>query len=63
MGVAYGTSGGQIEGQTEELMYEIYYSYPLNDGMTITPLVYVKEQKSALTPDQTGVMVKTSFSF
>ena len=63
MGVAYGTSGGQIEGQTEELMYEVYYSYPLNDGMTITPLVYVKEQKSALTPDQTGVMVKTSFSF
>ena len=63
LGAGYGTSGGQIEGQMEELMYEVYYSYPLNDGMTITPLVYVKEQKSALKPDQTGVMVKTSFSF
>ena len=63
LGAALGTSGGQIENQTEELMYEVYYSYPLNDGMTITPLVYVKEQKSALSPDQTGVMVKTSFSF
>mgnify|MGYP005749895927 FL=1 len=44
-------------------MYEVYYSYPVNDGMTITPLVYIKEQAAATTPDQTGVMVKTSFSF
>ena len=44
-------------------MYEAYYSYPLNDGMTITPLVYIKEQATAGTPDQTGIMVKTSFSF
>jgi len=63
LGAALGTSGGQIEGQTEELMYEIYYSYPVNDGMTITPLVYVKEKAATTTPDQTGVMVKTSFSF
>jgi len=63
LGAAYGTHGGQVEGQEEELMYEVYYSYPLNDGMTITPLLYVKEKASALEPDQTGVMVKTSFSF
>ena len=63
LGAAVGTSGGQIEGQTEELMYEVYYSYPINDGMTITPLVYVKEQAATTTPDQTGIMVKTSFSF
>ena len=63
LGVALGTSGGQVEGQDEELMYEAYYSYPINDGMTITPLIYLKEQATAGTPDQTGVMVKTSFSF
>jgi len=63
IGAAFGTSGGQTEGSTEELMYEAYYSYPVNDGMTITPLVYIKEQATAGTPDQTGVMVKTSFSF
>ena len=63
LGAALGTSGGQIEGQTEELMYEAYYSYPVNDGMTVTPLVYVKEKAAAGTPDETGVMVKTSFSF
>ena len=44
-------------------MYEAYYSYPVNDGMTITPLIYMKEKIAAGTPDETGVMVKTSFSF
>ena len=63
LGVALGTSGGQVEGQDEELMYEVYYSYPVNDGMTITPLVYQKEDATAGSPDETGIMVKTSFSF
>ena len=43
-------------------MYEAFYSYPVNDGMTITPLVFVKEMATG-TDDETGVMVKTSFSF
>ena len=63
LGAAAGTYDGAIENQTEELMYEAYYSYPVNDGMTITPLVYIKENAETGTPDQTGVMVKTSFSF
>jgi len=63
LGAAMGTSGGQLEHETEEMMYELYYSYPVNDGMTITPLIYQKEQSTAGTPDLTGVMVKTSFSF
>ena len=42
-------------------MYEAYYEYPVNDGMTITPLVYVKENATAGSDDTTGVMVKTSF--
>ena len=43
-------------------MYEAFYSYDINDGMTITPLIYVKET-AASADDKTGVMVKTSFSF
>ena len=43
-------------------MYEAFYSYPINDGMSITPLVYVKEGATG-SNDETGVMVKTSFSF
>ena len=44
-------------------MYEAYYSYDINDGMSITPLVFVKENAVAGTDDETGLMVKTSFAF
>ena len=62
LGAALGTKTPTIEGSSELLMYEAFYSYPVNDGMTITPLVYIKEM-SGTTTDETGVMVKTSFSF
>ena len=62
-GVAVGTQGSITEGNDEALMYEAYYSYPVNDGMTITPLVYAKEATSSTDEDETGIMVKTSFSF
>ena len=66
-GVAVGTKQHTIDFDStsvddELLMYEAYYSYELNDGMTITPLIYTKEFPSG-TEDETGVMVKTSFSF
>jgi len=61
-GIAAGYSN-IVEGSDEEYMYEAYYEYPVNDGMTITPLVYVKEVAASGTDDTTGVMVKTSFSF
>ena len=60
-GAALGTTAHTAESATEYLMYEAFYSYPINDGMTITPLVFVKETSG--TEDTTGVMVKTSFSF
>ena len=59
-GAALGTTGHITDGDPEYYMYEAFYSYPVNDGMTVTPLVYVKEAAAA---DETGVMVKTSFSF
>ena len=62
-GIAVGTQGSITEGNDEALMYEAYYSYPVNDGMTITPLVYAKEKTSSTDEDETGIMVKTSFSF
>jgi hypothetical protein len=40
--------------------YELSYSYPVNDGMTITPGVFVTETAGE---DDTGFVVKTSFSF
>ena len=62
-GVAFGTKTPTVEDTDEQYMYEAYYSYDINDGMTVTPLIYVKENSSASTDDETGLMVKTSFSF
>ena len=59
LGVAAGTNGAIEENAVDYYMYEAFYSYPVNDGVTITPLIYVAEG----TTDSTGVMVKTSFSF
>ena len=69
-GIAMGTKTPTVEGTDEQYMYEAYYSYPVNDSVTITPLVYIKEVENVTRPhtgagydDETGVMVKTSFSF
>ena len=65
LGAAVGTAGSMTEATstiTELMQYEAYYSYAVNDGMTVTPLIYVQEQ-SGTANDQTGIMVKTSFSF
>ena len=57
--IGMGTTGNFAEGDTEYYIYEASYAYPLNDGMTITPGVYIREGET----DQTGFAVKTSFSF
>jgi len=62
-GIAFGTKTPTVEDTEEQYMYEAYYSYPINDGMTVTPLVFVKENSTAGVDDETGLMVKTSFSF
>ena len=57
--IGMGTTGNFADADTEYYIYEASYAYPLNDSMTITPGVYIKEG----TTDQTGFAVKTSFSF
>ena len=63
LGIGMGTRVNTVEDTDAQYMYEAYYSYQINDGMTITPLVFAKDVSTANTDDMTGVMVKTSFSF
>ena len=56
-----GSDGLFADTDTETLIYEASYSYPINDGMTVTPGMFIKEV--ATGDDDTGVLVKTSFSF
>jgi len=57
--IGMGTTGNFADGDTEYYTYEASYAYPINDGVTITPGVYIVEGAT----DVTGVAVKTSFSF
>jgi len=62
LGVAMGTDGAFADNVDEFFVYEAFYSYPVNDGMTITPYIYLREQ-NAVNTDDTGIAVVTSFSF
>ena len=62
LGAAVGSKAPYLENVDALAMYEVYYSYNYADGITITPLIYSKEN-SGSTEDETGILVKTEFSF
>ena len=57
--IGMATSDTYADTATEYYTYEASYTYPVNDGLTITPGVFIKEG----TTDNTGFVVKSSFSF
>ena len=57
--VGMNTVGLTADADPDYYYYEASYSYPVNDGMTITPGAFIKEGAT----DETGVVVSTSFSF
>jgi hypothetical protein len=59
--VGAGTTGLFADGATETMIYEASYSYPVNDGLTITPGVFIEEVDGG--DDLTGILVKSSFAF
>jgi len=59
--IGMSTLENYTDAQSELYQYEAAYSYAVNDGMTITPGIFIKEVANA--DDETGVIVKTSFSF
>jgi len=58
--IAAATDKLYADSQTEYLVYEASYSYPVNDAMTITPGIFFQEKAAE---DLTGIAVKASFSF
>ena len=60
-GIALGHSNTN-DANDQLYQYEAYYSYPVNDSMTITPLIYTLDAAGDVD-DTTGMMVKTSFVF
>ncbi len=62
LGAAFGSKAPFAENGNAETMYEIFYAYNYADGITVTPIFYGKENAGS-TQDETGLIVKTSFSF
>ena len=63
LGASFGSKAPEKENGDAEKMYEVFYSYNYADGITITPLMFVKENAAANLNDETGIFLKTSFSF
>ena len=51
---------GLADDHDDNYMYEVAYSYDVNDGMTVTPGLFIIEDAD---DDQFGMVVTTSFSF
>ena len=62
LGAAIGSKAPYAENADALTMYEVYYSYEYADGITLTPIIYSKDN-SGSTADETGVILKSTFSF
>ncbi len=62
LGAAIGSKEPYAENADASTMYEVFYSYNYADGITITPLIYSKDNTGS-TADETGVILKSTFSF
>ena len=60
-GAAYGTKTPYVENGNSEGQYEAYYAYDYADGITITPIIYNRENTGSA--DDSGILVKTTFEF
>ena len=63
LGASVGSKAPTQENDDAEKMYEVFYSYNYADGITITPLLFVKENAASAVEDETGIFLKSTFSF
>jgi hypothetical protein len=63
VGLAVGTDGLISDGSAEDMLYEAYYAYDINDGMSQTIGVYYQENNQSGKKDETGIVAVTEFSF
>ena len=62
LGAAIGSKTPYAENADALTMYEVFYSYNYADGITLTPLIFSKDNTGS-TADETGVILKSTFSF
>jgi hypothetical protein len=60
LSASLGTKAAYTDADTEYYAYDINYSYPINDSMSITPFVYIVENENE---NDTGFGAITTFKF
>ena len=63
LGASFGSKEPYAENVDAQTMYEVFYRYNYADGISITPVLFVKENNANQVDDETGMLLKTSFSF
>ena len=63
LGLGYGTKEATVEDADAESFFEAYYAYNYADGITITPVIYLRENSEVGVEDETGMIIKTTFEF
>ena len=65
IGIAFGQPQKHEDDTVDPFLYEVYYDYPLNDSITVTPAIFggTSKNSAGTEVDMTGYMVNTTFTF
>ena len=64
LGGSYQTIESGTTTATSKASYEVFYAYPVNDNVTLTPSMWIVEDNGAVaTDDTTGIALTVGFSF
>ena len=55
--------GGNVDGEIDPLLWEVYYSWKVNDSMSVTPAVFGGKNSWQTEDDTFGAVVTTAFKF
>ena len=56
-------SGGGATNEVDPLLWEVYYSWKVNDSMSVTPAVFGGKNSWQTEDDTFGAVVTTAFKF
>ena len=64
IGVAFGQPQKHEDDTVDPFLYEVYYDYPVNDSVTVTPAIFGGTSNASGTEvDMTGYLLTTTFKF
>ena len=64
VGIAFGQPQTRADETVDPLAWEAYYSFKVNDSMTVTPAIFGgSDRKGTANEDMTGAVIETTFKF